>query len=916
MLSNRPYFLAVRDGSKLDEHDPADWSEGDEVAEGEYWDPPCRVCKKVDNESNVLCDICNGAYHLGCLATLKGPPLPRTPEDDEWFCRACVKRGIPESIVDRVGRGSFAHYLVKWIGRSTHEVSWENADALDTPWCRKLITAYMVSEKARGRQGMSLLPPSHPLVDRLQRAKVMPTDASGAGGTVRASGGGAKGSLLAPAPAELARMLDQVATLCQGCGAVEGGRHALGLLARETGELLQLHAHCAALEQCDEDTRAGAKASVSAATDALRGSHEVLEKALRPTIAAAKAQAIQAQARAQAQLDAQRLATHKGTSYQGFLLYLREERPRIRAALPEAGSRAVEKAAATEWKDLEPTRKRQCISRAGANISSSEGVASPSGAADGGDNGADGSTLADISNGRTPLASGACGGGGGGGGGDGGGATRADDELARMLEQVATLCQGCALAEGGRHALGLLSRAANELLALHAHCAALELCDEDTRAGAKACVSTATDALRSSREALETALGPAMEAAKAQAIQAQARAQAQLDAQRLATHKGTSYQGFLLYLREERPRIRAALPEVSSREIEKAAATEWKDLEPTRKRQCISRAAEVIGSNKAAREKAANADDDDDEGAMDSPVSKAVGSSKAASSKAVDRGGGGGGDEKEKGRHRCGGGGGGGRRQPCDVCGTNDKRDFVECCECDARTHLMCFWPPWEAVSKGDKWRCSRCACTPPPPLHELAPAPGEAIEVEVGHLSEPPLEAWKPATVVRLKPGSGGSRFTAKVDLSGGGGKGGGGGGGGGGEDDDDVVEECAVSEHAREWRRPQATAERIDAEREARGAAAAANAALVAQLEGDLAADARPTPSELLPLVEELYRDGMVDAGWSKWPSWRGHSWPPRAHQSASEGLGLPTALGRRGPASLIPPRGRGLPARGRPS
>ena len=634
MLSNRPYFLAVRDGSKLDEHDPADWSEGDEVAEGEYWDPPCRVCKKVDNESNVLCDICNGAYHLGCLATLKGPPLPRTPEDDEWFCRACVKRGIPESIVDRVGRGSFAHYLVKWIGRSTHEVSWENADALDTPWCRKLITAYMESEKARGRQGMSLLPPSHPLVDRLQRAKVMPTDASGAGGTVRASGGGAKGSLLAPAPAELARMLDQVATLCQGCGAVEGGRHALGLLARETGELLQLHAHCAALEQCDEDTRAGAKASVSAATDALRSSHE----------------------------------------------------------------------------------------------------------------------------------------------------------------------------------------------------------------------------------ALEAALGPAMEAAKAQAIQAQARAQAQLDAQRLATHKGTSYQGFLLYLREERPRIRAALPEVSSREIEKAAATEWKDLEPTRKRQCISRAAEVIGSNKAAREKAANADDDDD-GAMDSPVSKAVGSSKAASSKAVDRGGGGGGDEKEKGRHRCGGGGGGGRRQPCDVCGTNDKRDFVECCECDARTHLMCFWPPWEAVSKGDKWRCSRCACTPPPPLHELAPAPGEAIEVEVGHLSEPPLEAWKPATVVRLKPGSGGSRFTAKVDLSGGGGKGGGGGGGGGGEDDDDVVEECAVSEHAREWRRPQATAERIDAEREARGAAAAANAALVAQLEGDLAADARPTPSELLPLVEELYRDGMVE-------------------------------------------------------
>ena len=69
----------------------------------DYWDPPCRVCKKVDNESNVLCDICNGAYHLECIANLK-PPLPRKPDDDEWFCRTCIKRGIPESIIDRVGR--------------------------------------------------------------------------------------------------------------------------------------------------------------------------------------------------------------------------------------------------------------------------------------------------------------------------------------------------------------------------------------------------------------------------------------------------------------------------------------------------------------------------------------------------------------------------------------------------------------------------------------------------------------------------------------------------------------------------------------------------------------------------------------------------------------------------------------------
>ena len=59
----------------------------------------------------------------------------------------------------------------------------------------------------------------------------------------------------------------------------------------------------------------------------------------------------------------------------------------------------------------------------------------------------------------------------------------------------------------------------------------------------------------------------------------------------------------------------------------------------------------------------------------------------------------------------------------------------------------------------------------------------------------------------------------------------------------------------------------------------------------------------------------DGGAPA-WSKWPSWRGQSWPPRAHRTASEGLGLPFALVGRGSAGQIPPRGRDLSARGRPS
>ena len=74
--------------------------------DGEYWDPPCKICKKVDNEDNVLCELCNGAYHLACIEGNYSKGLPRVPTDDEWFCKGCVKRGIPETIIDRVGRGS------------------------------------------------------------------------------------------------------------------------------------------------------------------------------------------------------------------------------------------------------------------------------------------------------------------------------------------------------------------------------------------------------------------------------------------------------------------------------------------------------------------------------------------------------------------------------------------------------------------------------------------------------------------------------------------------------------------------------------------------------------------------------------------------------------------------------------------
>ena len=58
-----------------------------------------------------------------------------------------------------------------------------------------------------------------------------------------------------------------------------------------------------------------------------------------------------------------------------------------------------------------------------------------------------------------------------------------------------------------------------------------------------------------------------------------------------------------------------------------------------------------------------------------------------------------------------------------------------------------------------------------------------------------------------------------------------------------------------------------------------------------------------------------GAGESAWSQWPSWRGNARPPRAPQTAAEGVRLPSAPVRSGPAAPVPPRGRRLSARGRP-
>jgi PHD-finger len=49
-------------------------------------DYPCKVCLRADDaDQMLLCDNCNGGYHLFCLR----PELTQVPEG-LWFCPSCT----------------------------------------------------------------------------------------------------------------------------------------------------------------------------------------------------------------------------------------------------------------------------------------------------------------------------------------------------------------------------------------------------------------------------------------------------------------------------------------------------------------------------------------------------------------------------------------------------------------------------------------------------------------------------------------------------------------------------------------------------------------------------------------------------------------------------------------------------------
>ena len=50
----------------------------------------CKVCGVADERDALLCDGCDGAFHMGCLK----PPRKRVPAGD-WFCKPCAAERKP-----------------------------------------------------------------------------------------------------------------------------------------------------------------------------------------------------------------------------------------------------------------------------------------------------------------------------------------------------------------------------------------------------------------------------------------------------------------------------------------------------------------------------------------------------------------------------------------------------------------------------------------------------------------------------------------------------------------------------------------------------------------------------------------------------------------------------------------------------
>ena len=711
---------------------PDDASDGptrSEVGE-DYWDPPCRICKKVDDEANVLCELCNGAYHLACIANIK-PPLPRSPEDNEWFCRGCVKRGVPEAILDRVGRQSSAHYLVKWLGYPPSEVSWLSAAALDTAWSRKIIRQYVEEIEPTKCDTRQLLPACHPLVDTL-RAVADERAAAAAGCCASSPGHASAGDAVRkardhpPPSADAMAAGTQLLTCVRTLASRVPHSHPLSGLARQAARLCRVtnHPRCAALEPwvaAVDPAGERACAAVARAATLVSEATGALESSLGPIPS------------------------------------------------PDGSSTSVSDAADERGRGgKSPVRKKARNSAARTAVAAgalSAGSASASSTAL--------STTIDCS---APTAA-----------------------LIGLLAELS-----CRAEPAPAHVLAPVALAASRGLILLEH-------PEWSGAHCKrqAAIAKAEKALTDLRASLDELLGTPPAAAATAASAASA----------TAACTPNAFRSFLLYLKENIDRIRAAHADAPPREIERMAAIEYGQLSEEAKEEIDKRALKIYTTSVAT-------------------VPPAL----AGIARRGNAAGGGVGGDKA-----AGGGGGSRRRNPCTACGESDKRDSLVCTVCNCRLHLMCSWPPLESAP-AEAWTCDACRSSVPP-LRKV-PTAGEELQAEV---QESPANGggvvWKRAVVLKSLPRD---RFVLMINP----------------DEEDDFIEEYGMEDEGTEWRRSPAATEALIASRAAaekekevvakEQAAAAEELAKEMVVQSSHPAAASLSPVEL-SLVEEMYRDGM---------------------------------------------------------
>ena len=781
----------------------------------EYWDPPCRVCKVVDDEANVLCELCNDAYHLACIDKINKPPLPRSPEDDEWFCRACVKRGVPEVILDRVGRDSSAHYLVQWLGKPKWDVSWEHAKILDTAWSRKLISKYVV-ETEPARKGISpILPPCHKLVD-LQRSHA---DAAASAAAACPT----SPYVSEPAPAALAAGVALLQALRAVCLRVPES-HPLGALAAAAARLARLHRHprCASLAQWStaaEESRAAAGMAIARAKAALKPL-STLANTLGKRGTAKRLAALQSAAAEAAHAPSTDEAAILGKPTEDLAQASGGKAARLGRGKAAAGGTATsggkavgkkragspeivgDRSSESRVEGSAPAAVRlRLVGEAPLTLASASAAASRAAALPCAASLANSSAAAAVA----AVAAVALHVGG----------TGASHVNGPTDEQLAELRELCSRRPAPAHVLSPVALVLGRALSVAEHA------EWGVTTAPAHC---AAEALRTLLTELMAFLGPLPPAAASEDTLAAAKAACTPNA----------YRSFLMHLKEQRAggggndAMGDAATLVVPREAAAAAAAFVPSAVPSALRTLIVAPREAVAAADAFAAHApsalrtlgdrANAEYRSRLGSLPNDL---LGLER--------RGGGGGG----RGGERGGG--------PCSVCRESDRRDCLICHRCDQLTHLMCFFPPKVSADEADEahWTCDICSAKLPPPL--AMPKQGDELEAEVAE-PEGGAPVWKRAIVLKVLP-----RATFRLMIN--------------PDEEDDFIEEYGMHELNKEWRWPQAALAANAAARAAAEQCAASVAEKRAAEKAALDADRESAPSDplLLELVKQFYREGI---------------------------------------------------------